>query len=878
MKPILMTAFHYIRYYKSQTAAILLSIIFSVALLSGVGSLVYSGQRSQLETNRIVYGDWNYYFPADDETILDVKAHPSDRGYQITKTGRIIRKDTLAEPYVIYMEYVDAGYLSMMGYKFREGKYPQNSSEIALDEYTVSNVLPGGGAGDKITLGKKEYVISGILKKASVQEASAMKAFVSRDWTGESEERSYLYVQFRDDKKMYYQIKALAKSRKIEEDKLYTNWNVNAFLGGSSIKALPGIIKSGLSLPDGKYTYIWMNLNDSFQLTLNGIRLCLLLFAGFTIYSIFNISIWKRISQYGIMQVLGIGEKSLFAMLVLELWSLFLIGFPFGIFLGNEGARLIFARFSFIFTGTQEGSTDFFLDGNTVKIGLVFLLIFLGLVSVKIIYRLRKMTLIQMIGKTDRKDRRSRKIYSRKTAQMSRVLTNKFMLEKKGTFAGIVLSLALGGLVFLGTNYVIVNTEKNNELTMKADDGLGSDMELYMEADQLSQVIPEQQAGEIRKLPYFNEVSGVSYLLGELPFLNGEWTWEEYYPETAVKKDPSRKKEIDPLMMKRYNGTITDEGNGNYKIKTNVYGYDTPMIQSLSDYLLEGEIDLGQMREKNQVILKTVMDAQGNYDGLKVKAGDTITLKVPKSQDVPEEVLRFQSPDREYIEKEFTVGAVVSRSLGKNQFFIGDEYDSNFAIIMTNEQMKDYYGVSGYTSLSLQLKDGADHKEAYDHVKAITGGISRCILKDYTAEIERQKIFLQQKMFFFYGIAALLLIISLFHIINSMNYLVLSRRHEFGILRAMGITDAGFLKMMIGEGVRYGIYTGIVTMAGFVVIKRILLYFLQHVYLYVYINGSVSWKTFAFVLSMNLIVGVLAVCLPVRQLLKETIVEEIAAE
>ena len=43
------------------------------------------------------------------------------------------------------------------------------------------------------------------------------------------------------------------------------------------------------------------------------------------------------------------------------------------------------------------------------------------------------------------------------------------------------------------------NTEKNNEMTMKADDGLSSDIEVYMESNELAQVIPENAKDEIMK-------------------------------------------------------------------------------------------------------------------------------------------------------------------------------------------------------------------------------------------------------------------------------------------------------------------------------------------------------------------------------------------
>ena len=57
-------------------------------------------------------------------------------------------------------------------------------------------------------------------------------------------------------------------------------------------------------------------------------------------------------------------------------------------------------------------------------------------------------------------------------------------------------------------------------------------------------------------------------------------------------------------------------------------------------------------------------------------------------------------------------------------------------------------------------------------------------------------------------------------IVNSMQYLVAARKHEFGILRAMGITDAGFRKMLVKEGIRYGVYSSPVSYTHLDVYKR----------------------------------------------------------
>ena len=130
-------------------------------------------------------------------------------------------------------------------------------------------------------------------------------------------------------------------------------------------------------------------------------------------------------------------------------------------------------------------------------------------------------------------------------------------------------------------------------------------------------------------------------------------------------------------------------------------------------------------------------------------------------------------------------------------------------------------------------------------------------------------------MAFFYGVSLLILIISMVHIINTMNYIVISRRHEFGILRAMGVTDSGFMKMMIIEGIRYGIYASILTLFAFIFVRKAILYFLQHVYLYIYSSGNVSFYIIAVVLMTNIFIGVLAICIPARRILKDKIKEEI---
>ena len=184
--------------------------------------------------------------------------------------------------------------------------------------------------------------------------------------------------------------------------------------------------------------------------------------------------------------------------------------------------------------------------------------------------------------------------------------------------------------------------------------------------------------------------------------------------------------------------------------------------------------------------------------------------------------------------------------------------------------MKDNFGVEGYQIISMEKESASDAYGAEKQVREVTSSVPHCVLKDYTADIARENTFLKQKMLFFYGVGVILLIISVLHIMNSISSMVLSRRHEFGILRAMGISDRGYMLMMLKEALRYGIYASLVMGAG-----RFLLYMMQKVYLFVLPKEEVSVWLILGLTAVNILLSMAAVAMPVRAVLKDSVVEEI---
>ena len=891
MKRVLKLSFAYLCYYKKQTVSLFLGVLLSAALLSGVGSLLYSGKQQNIEKVRQEYGDWHYYFQSDEKEAESLLEKKKGEGYEIEESGTITIRKVLEEPYKIMLVHGDDSYLHMMNRKLLQGSYPKAANEVAMDAYVLRNLGIPEEIGKEVILDGERFLLSGILSESVEGTEDYMQIFVHES-VDYGQNGVFFYFKFLENNPLYKQLAAFCKEFDVDKESIRRNNELDDYFKGTAPSAFWNVLKVSITEEGTGIPYLYAYYNEGGQLTNKVIITALGVFGVFILYSLFQVSVRKRMSQYSIMQTLGMAEGYTFGSLLGELLLIFAAGFPLGCLLGNSIAALLYGKIGQIFVGVQNKgfrhtgenqdlagisaanigeSGKFYVDEKLIWYSLVFFVAVLAVMSCHLVRKMRSYTWGQMIRKESGKKKKSRKIYCLHRENLSDILTKKFMFGKISSFFGILFSLSIGGIIFLGATYVTENTKIHNELTFKADDGLGSDIQVFEVSDDLGDMIPGYMAEEIRKIPGVEAVNTMNYMLGEIPLYDGKLVWTSYFAET----DPSDDLKPDPLLMEKYHGMATIEGDDDYKLKVNIYGYDDEMLLELSDYLLEGNIDPDAMRKEDTVIFKTIMGGQGTYDGISIKTGDFITLKTPENTEVPAEVLRFQEEDSFYTEQKLEVAALASRPLAKTNAFIGDEASSTVDIIMTKEQMEEYFGVTGYHNMGITLKEGADGAAVSSEIRKLTQSVSKCMVKDYTQAIETENAFIEQKMLFFYGVAFVLLGISILHIINSMQYLVAARKHEFGILRAMGITDGGFRRMLFKEGIRYGIYANLLMFALYVPMQKILYYVMVRVYLYLHPVAWVSVMPVVVMLVLNLIICILAMEWAGRNILEDDIIEEL---
>lgn len=874
----------YIVFYKNQSFAILISMILSIALMAGISSLVYSGELSDLENSKEINGDWNYAIPLKDNTI-DKITNKQDKGYEVEKYGICKTIDEAVSDKNIALLYGDKTYLEMTTQSVLEGEYPTKANEIAMSKFVLDNIGYDDVLGTKISLDGKDYVLSGVLKSEWAADSNILNAFISEEEVNIKKGiSSFVYLKLDESKKMYKQCQALKEDLELDSEAIQENDNVNYYLGGESPQSFIDHLKFAFTNPEGNFTYLMLVLRDEFGLTVNGVILGLGLFSIFIIYSVFSVNISKRITQYGILKVLGIGMFKQFSLVLFELWSLLLIAFPIGAILGNLVAKLMYSNFNTVFinrnvvnSGTHTNETQSFLAAAELKAGnfhisytaivfeAAFLVVAMCFIAWKIKCQTQKSVSIQLLKGGNDKKRKNRTIYSKGKLSLFNVLIEKFMLERKRTFLGILVSLSLGGVIFLCSNFVLTNAQTSNQMQLASDDGLGSDYKIYENNIDLNKTLGENVENNLEKIDGVKNIYPVKSYIGEVVIEQDNFFWKEYYEY------------LNEAYKDVYNGYMRNTTNGDYAIKSNILGYSDELLGKMEPYILEGSIDPDQMRRNNEVVLVTLEDAQGNHNSIDKKVGDTIKVKTPNKVSGSSEDLKQLGSESDFSEKEYTISAIVSRTMVRDSrlYTLEDQPDITYSVIMTNEQMKQNYNIEGYRVLTVEKEKNTDTELVANEIKKQTQALDDCLFQDYTGAIERQNEYLFQKTLFFYGIAFVFLIISLFHIANTMNHLILSRRHEYGILRAMGITNKNFRKLMLGQGALYGIFSSIVMILLYIIGNKTMEYLMGHVYGFLVSNIQVNVWLIITTVAVNICIGIFAVLIPTQSILKEDIIRQV---
>lgn len=338
-----------------------------------------------------------------------------------------------------------------------------------------------------------------------------------------------------------------------------------------------------------------------------------------------------------------------------------------------------------------------------------------------------------------------------------------------------------------------------------------------------------------------------------IDFMKNAFVPPEYTPELSIASETNTCSIDNKLLeqikqnnfVKRAYGrmfayNVPTESSGK-SYNANLISYEENQFGWAADSLVSGSIDT-VMQQENQILFVQT----GNID---VNVGDNITLSInDRTQTVTVAGILSDSP--------------LARVEGTETFFCSEK---TFTALT---------GETDYTIIDIQFENNASSGNVETIVNLFpNGGV---IFSDSLSKVQQQRNLYHTFAILVYGFLSIIVAITVFHIMNTINMGVAAKMKEYGGMRAIGMSDRQLVKMIIAEAATYAIY-GVILGC----IVGLPMHWTIYVSLITNIWGtawSVPFIPLIFIIAIVLFTSLLAVREPAKRLQRMSIVENISAE
>lgn len=842
----------YIKSFKSRSIAIMLSIILGTALIVGVGTLSKSAQEAGLERIKRETGTYHVAYKDIDKNQL-----------KVVKEGKDIKNIGLNSYYAstdkgeklpINILYADNNFINDES-EIVKGRLPEGKNEVVLEGWILNSMGLEEAVGQELTfkLYDKEkpekFKVVGILKdRYKDKSVGRCEMFLHLD---ENKINNFITnVEFNEGSPISKNIEAIAKKAHLNLD---NQVGVNSTLVGT-------VEENGGIDSESRNTAITMSA-----------------FAGLVIYSIFSISVYQRIRDYGMLRAVGATNFRVFKLMLYELLLIALISLPIGILLGMGGAQIFNKTGGNIQYEGNIKSTPFVIPTNIILISIACTIIMIFVISLLTYMKIRKISPIEAIKKNfgaDKKIKKSNFIIGVLSNKISatKTISIKNIFRNKKAFILIMLSMSIGGILVIKNDYAYSRSEAMYEDQQR---------QMYMNGDFVLTVngstdeengLTDKEINEIKNIDGISEVKTARILQSRM---------------VLDKKDILDMEFIEQLNNGGYTGSVLngllfkDKKSDKYLLKQKLKGFNDEMLKSLDKYMVSGKIDIEKMKKENLAVIympyivdtfygtKNVV-VGGGKPLANIKVGDTVTIKYPKGKIDNVESYWKAKDNLEYEEHEFKVGAIVNYPFADDSMYSGDD---GIDVITSSNYLEKLFGENNYDVVYANAKKGEDHDAINKKLGEIGSKVPGTITTDMVQDKAADDRSLKQDKLYSYGIVAILFAISIFNIINNVSYNLTSRTSEFGMLRAIGISEKDFKKMITYEGLFYGIISSVIVVVGGIILQTRM--YETYGFVDYGMDFVINYKLYILIVIVNILVGLLATYLPSRKIKESSIVETI---
>ena len=536
---------------KSRTIVTIIGILLSTALITVVAGIAASGQQTMINGQINFTGNYDLFISgnATSEDVKEIKANRNVETVYMCDYGDFVRIPNYKndkKPYAYVQTLTPKAFTDCFNLPLKDGRYPENGSELVLTQSFINNSAKQYKVGDTITLekGVRKTSDGRVIPNTNpygldfdydeqeyMGETSATVNEIEEHFEVESSKK-YKIVGILDEyytrcleppeSGAYFPVFTAAESDEISKDGwLYVKYTdegeknyiqTSSQVIGLSEQHLREYLNDSRELePDEtKYNYFSVNttllsykgyaLNDnSLQMffTLAAIIVAIVIVASvFVIRNSFAISITEKTRLYGMLSSVGATSRQIRHNVLFEGFVLALIGIPLGILLGVGVVAILIELLNILLTDMLNGTSFVY----SVPVFALVLAAALSLLTILFstlgsAFRASKIAPIDAVrGNNDIKiKKKKQKAYKcpkfiKKLFGMGGEIAYKNLKRSKKKYRTTVISIVVSVAVFIAvSSFIQYGTEYSTKYYHEIDYNLSVDrMDFYKEFDEIN--------------------------------------------------------------------------------------------------------------------------------------------------------------------------------------------------------------------------------------------------------------------------------------------------------------------------------------------------------------------------------------------------------
>ena len=756
---------------KKRTIVTIIGVILSTALICCLAGLISSFQQSFIKAEKEAEGDYHaiiYNVEKDDLKYIannrEVEAYfeTEEVGY-----SKLENSANPAKPY-LYILALDSVSYKEIPLKLTQGRFPKNENEVVISETINSNAKQNYKVGDTLTLniGDRYYNNEKLDQKIGYNDfyddngnsiQDAQESFVPKKI------KTYKIVGIierpQDNIEPYH---SAGYSVLTYMDTV--NSTANVFVRYKNPKGY--YAKTTTLSQDGKYEFTHhmdllrfegVGFNDitmRMLYTVGIIVLAIIMVASvFVIKNSFSISVTEKIRQYGMLSSIGATSKQIKKSVLFEGIIIGLIGVPLGILAGMLANVILIYVMNYLLKDYLNG-ISFIFSIPLYAVGISILLAFITIILSCLITSIKaaKISPIEALRNTNEIKIKSKKLRTpkiiKKIFKIGGEISYKNLKRSRKKYRTTLISIVLSIIIFISLSSILYY---GFEVTSQYYTNISYNLSANTSLDTQDAVL--------------NELTAISK--------------SEYIDRSAIYKATCLNIDINNYASEYAKNTIfKNSADSNYCINITAIGDD-----EYNRYLKENKLTV----DEDTAIL---LDAGSYYDTknkknlinlLKVKNNDSITGKI------------YMGTDNE---SDLTI-----KTLRTDKVPMGLEFVDNDLFLIVPDSFFETHNEYYVRDLFVHYTDSDKFIKELDEYKNKDANLHYYDLNEQAKMMNSMTLLIK---IFLYGFITVISLIGVTNIFNTITTNMTLRRREFATLRAIGMTDNEFNKMIRLESIFYG--------------------------------------------------------------------------